>query len=55
MDYDYETTAPSALVTASNNALVLYDVTIVFLGISIILLNLLVVVSSGLLLEKREY
>ncbi|KAG5671916.1 hypothetical protein PVAND_002085 [Polypedilum vanderplanki] len=56
MDYDLETTTLNfeEVTNSANITLRLYDIFIPLLGIFIISLNLLVVISSGLLLEKRQ-
>jgi len=52
-DNEETTTLPSSTTTTSAT-LQLYDIFIPLLGIFIISLNLLVVVSSGLLMKKRK-
>jgi hypothetical protein len=58
MDYnDIITTTYPAIEDSSSRAAVLglYDIFIPLLGLFIIALNLLVVISSGLLLQKRKF
>ena len=57
MDYNddiFTTLTPEINVSTESATLRLYDIFIPILGIFIISLNLLVVISSGLLLKKRK-
>lgn len=53
--YDEATTITSEGTSSQSATLRLYDVFIPLLGVFIISLNLLVVISSGLLLQKRKF